>query len=124
MKKLLLAALMLITFGCTGINTSVPINIATDTAFVLALQNNPAYKPVVIKGLTEVKELLTGSLTYDDLMIAIAQKLPGKYAVIAVILSGYVEQDKPIVQTYLPMLDSYKADVIKKIDKLLLLASL
>jgi hypothetical protein len=124
MKKLLLVVLMLMAFGCTGINTNVAVNVASDTAFVLALQNNPSYKPVVIKALTETKALLTGSLTYDDLMVAIATKLPGKYAVVGVILSGYIQQDKPIVQTYLPMLESYKAAIVTKIDRFLLLANL
>lgn len=49
MKKFLVVILMIgLLFGCTGINVSTPINVATDAAFVLALQNNPSLVILVI----------------------------------------------------------------------------
>jgi hypothetical protein len=123
MKKLFVGILMLLMLiGCTGINQNVAVDVATDTAFVLALQNNPQYKPAVVVALTEIKALLNGSLTYDDLLVEITKKLPGKYAVIGVILSGYIATDKPLFETTFPMLDSYKKAVCDKIDRFLLLA--
>lgn len=125
MKNLLAVMVMVVVMtGCTGINTGVMVNVATDAAFVLVLQNNPSYKPVVIAALTEVKSMLANSMTYDELVLAIAAKLPGKYAVVAVALSAYISSDKPYFETYLPMLDSYKQAVATKIDRFLFLASL
>ncbi len=123
MKKLFVGIMFLMMLaGCTGLNTSTAVNVSTDTAFVLALQNNPSYKAPVIEALNKIKTFLAGKVTYDDLILEISKQLPDKYAVIAVVLTGYIETDKPVFETYLSMLDSYKADVIKKIDRLILLA--
>ena len=124
MKKLLAVVFMLaMVVGCTGMNASVPVNIASDAAFVLVIQNNPNYKSAVIEGLNKVKTFMSGTVTYDDLLIEIAKVLPSQYAVVAVILSGYLDTDKPIFETYLPMLDSYKEGVIIKIDRFIFLAT-
>lgn len=124
MKKLLCAiAFILVLTSCTGINTSTSVNVASDIAFTAVLQNNPGYKPAVLVALNETKALLSGSVTYDNLILAISQKFGGKYSVYGVILTGYLAEDKPVFETYLPMLDSYKAAVIKKIDRFILLAS-
>ncbi|MDD5006355.1 MAG: hypothetical protein PHS33_07675 [Candidatus Omnitrophica bacterium] len=124
MKKLFAVIFMLVfVTGCTGLNTTVAVNVATDTAFVLALQNNPSYKAPVIDALNKIKTFLNGKVTYDDLILEISKQFPDKYAVIAVVLTGYIETDKPVFETYLSMLDSYKSDVIKKIDRLILLAN-
>ena len=125
MKRLMILVVALGLFiGCAGLNTSVAVNVATDTAFVMALQNNPTYKPVVTKALQDVKLFLNGTVTYDDLMLFLAKQFNGKYAYVCVILTGYIDTDKPIFETYLPMLASYKAGIIKKIDRLILLASM
>lgn len=125
MKKLFAVILMLaMVTGCAGLNTSIAVNVATDTAFVLALQNNPSYKVPVIDALNKIKTFLNGKVTYDDLILEISKQLPDKYAAVAVILIGYIETDKPVFETYLTMFDSYKAGVITKIDRLILLASI
>ena len=125
MKKLLISFMLLfLLVGCAGLNVSVPVNVATDTAFILVLKNNPTYKAPVIAALKEVKAALNGSLTYDDLVIVISKYLPGKYAVVAVILQGYLASDKPIFETYLPLLDKYKTGILVKIDRFILLASI
>jgi hypothetical protein len=122
---LLMVGLMLIfTVGCAGMNASVPVNIATDVAFVMVLQNNPSYKAPVIAGLQTIKTYLSGRVTYDDLILFISKQFGGKYAYVGVILSGYLGTDKPIFETYLPMLDSYKVAIIAKIDRLILLAGM
>jgi hypothetical protein len=124
MKKLFAVIVMLVMLiGCAGMNASVPVNIASDAAFVLVIQNNPGYKVPIIAGLNKVKAFLSGTVTYDDLLIEIAKVLPSQYAVVAVILSGYLDTDKPIFETYLPMLDSYKEGVIVKIDRFIFLAT-
>ena len=122
MKKLLVGLMILVALGCTGLNAGVAVSIATDTAFVLALQNNQSYKPAVVQGLTDIKAVLAGTITYDELVALIATKLPGKYAPIALILSSYIATDKPLFETYLPMLESYKQPIIDKIDRFILLA--
>lgn len=125
MKKLFAVIIMLaMLVGCTGLNTSVAVNVATDTAFVLVLQNNPAYKVPVVIALKQIKAGLTGTITYDELVLLITQAFGPKYAVIGVVLSGYIAEDKPIFETYLPMLESYKAGILTKIDRFILLASI
>lgn len=125
MKKIFLTILCLvILIGCTGLNTNTAINAATDTAFVLVLQNNPDYKLAVVTALTGIKTFLSGKVTYDQLITEITKQLPGKYAVIATMLTAYISADQPVSTTYLSMLDSYKAGVIKKIDRFILLAGI
>ena len=126
MKKIMIALILSVVLfmGCAGMNASVPVNVATDTAFVLALQNNPTYKAPVIAGLQRVKAFLTGAVTYDDLILEISKAFGGKYAYVGIILSGYIDTDKPIFETNLTLFDAYKAGVIKKIDRLILLASM
>lgn len=122
MKKIIGILMIVALMGCTGLNVSTTANIATDTAFVLALQNNPTYKAGTIAALEEIKLLLEGDMTYDQLLVIIATKFGGKYAVFGLILTKHLNEDKPISETYLKMLDSYKAGIVEKIDWLLLLA--
>lgn len=128
MKKYFAVISMLVMFmlvvGCTGLNTSVAVNVATDTAFVLVLQNNPTYKAPVIVALKEIKAGLTESISYDTLVLLITKAFGPKYAVVGVVLSGYIAEDKPIFETYLPMLESYKAGILVKVDRFILLASM
>ena len=125
MKKFVLAILLAVFLvtGCAGMNASVPVNVATDTAFVMILQNNPSYKPAVIAGLSSIKVVLAGEITYDDLLLAISKQFGGKIAVVGVILTGYIDTDKPVFETHLTLFGAYKDDLIGKIDRLLLLAS-
>lgn len=125
MKRLfLMVVFCVLLVGCAGLNVNTATNVATDTAFVLILQNNPDYKAPVAEALRGIKVFLMGEVTYDDLMLEIAKVFPDKYAVVAVVLTGYIETDKPVFETYLPMLDSYKAGIVAKIDRLILLASI
>jgi len=123
--KMLFAGIMIIGLltGCTGMNASVPVNVATDTAFVLVLQNNPQYKPDVVAGLQTIKLFLAGNVTYDALIMEISKQFGGKYAMIAVILTGYLDTDKPVSISAITMFDSYKSAVIIKIDRLIQLAN-
>lgn len=121
---LLVGLMMIFTVGCTGLNANVAMNVATDTAFVMVMQNNPSYKPVVIAGLNTVKTFLGGNVTYDDLMLMLSKQFDGKYSYVYVIISGYINTDKPISETVLPMLGSYKAGIIAKVDRLILLAGM
>lgn len=126
MRKFLIGLLMVLMvsglFGCAGLNTSVPVNVATDVAFVMVLQNNPSYKDAVVTALQSVKVFLNGEVTYDDLILFITNKFGGKYAYVGVILAAYIDADKPIFETHLTLFDEYKVGIIKKIDRLLLLA--
>jgi hypothetical protein len=108
--------------GCAGMSQNVPVNIATDVAFVMALDKYPATKPGVVKGLQVTKALLSGQLTYDTLMIELLKTFGNEYKYVYIIISGYIAADKPTFESWLNLTDAYKAEVIKKIDRLLLLA--
>jgi len=116
--------MLLLIAGCTGINQNVAVNVASDTAFVLAMQNNPTYKPEIVTALIQIKVLLSSSLTFDQLLVEITKRFPDKYAMIGVILTGYISGDKPVFETYLPMLQSYKDAVVVKVDRFLLLSNI
>jgi hypothetical protein len=124
MKKLLVLMMLFLLIGCAGLQPKPIITAGTDTAFVLVLQNNPSYKPAIVAGLNEIKAVLSGSLTYDDLLIQITKSLPGPYAVVATIFIGELSADMPISTTAIPMLDSYKTGVSNYIDHLILLTGL
>lgn len=125
MKKILLGILLLVMVsGCAGVNVSVPVNVATDVAFVMVLQNNPTYKSAVVAGLNAIKTYLSNEVTYDDLILFISKQFGGKYAYIGMILSAYFDADKPIFETYLPLLEPYKEGIVKKIDRFILLAGM
>src|SRR5665647_903048 len=107
-----------------GIVANPVVNIAADGAFYLELKTHPQYKAPVITGLTALKVFLSGSVTYDQLILEITKQFPGDAAALGIILSKYVASDKPIFETFLPMLDSYKASIIVKIDDFLMLAKI
>lgn len=122
----------LFTFiGCATLqantNVKTAVNATTDVAFIAALQNNPGYKADVVNGLKNLKLFLnvTGC-TYDDLLAEVVKQFPqtSKYAIYAVVISYYLDCDKPISTTLLPMLDNYKAGIELKIDRLIKLTEL
>ena len=122
--------MVLVLSGCasltSGLNTNQAANLATDTAFVLVLNHNPQYRPVVIESLTAIKAVLASSMTYNDLMLEIADRFPEESDVAAVgaVLALYIGTDKPLFESVVPMLDSYKLGIVDKIDRLILLANL
>jgi hypothetical protein len=123
-KALIVVAMFFILTGCAGLNVNTAANVATDIAFTQVLLNNPGYKAPVTKGLQEVKTFLQGMVTYTDLITQISKSFGGKYAYIGIVIIGYLDTDKPIFETNLTLFDAYKAGVVKKIDRLLLLASI
>lgn len=125
MKRLLIGIIMLVMVtGCAGLNVNVAANVATDTAFVLVLQNNPTYKVPVIEGLQRVKTFLSQPVTYDALILEISKAFGGKYAYAGIILRSYIDADKPIFESNLTLFEAYKNGVLKKIDTLLILANI
>lgn len=126
MKKiiLLLAALTILISGCSGFNTSTVTNVTVDTTFLLMLKNNPTYKPIVTKALTDIKAILNKEINYDTLIAEINNKLPLEYSAIAGLLIAYIGEDKPVFETYVNLLDSYKKDISLKLDHFITLAKL
>jgi hypothetical protein len=122
----LFVAVMLIVgvIGCTGFNANQVATTASDVALALVLNNNPQYKPAVVVALKTTKTFLEGKVTYDDLMVELAKYTGTKYAYIFVIIAADFGGDKPLFETYLPMLDSYKAGLITRIDRWILIASM
>ena len=130
MKKIIMGLMVLVLSGCasltSGLNTNQAANLATDTAFVLVLNHNPQYRPVVIESLTAIKAVLASSMTYNDLMLEIAGRFPedSDVAAVGAVLVLYIGTDKPLFESVVPMLDSYKLGIVDKIDRLILLANL
>jgi hypothetical protein len=125
MKKILVGlmlAVMLFT-GCAGLTVNTGVSVATETAYVLVLKNNPQLKPVAVQTIEAAKKLLTGSLTYTDLMLFFNDKLKGEYAVLFPIITYYITTDQPVINS-IPMFDAYKADIVKMLDRFLLLSNL
>ena len=60
MKKLVLLLSVLFLFGCVGLQPKPIVTAGTDIAFVLVLQNNPSYKPEIVKALNDIKTVLSG----------------------------------------------------------------
>jgi len=124
MKKLFIGIMFLMMLtGCAGLNTSTAVNASAEVAFTLFIQNNQNHKAEVINALNNIKTFLNGEVTYDDLILEIAKQLPDQYKVVAIILTSYLEDDKPVFETYLTLFDDYKAGLITKIDRLISIAS-
>ena len=125
MRKLLVVFIMLaMLVGCAGIKAQPVIFAATDTAFLLVLQANPQYKAPVITGLQGIKLTLGGSITYDQLMVVVAQQLPVPYDAVAVIFTGFLQSDTPVSTNIFPMSQDYKNAIIVELDKLILVAGM
>lgn len=123
MKKIFIGlALMFMVAGCSGINSNALVNATTDTAFILALQNNPSYKAPVVLALQQTKAFLAGDVTYDALILEITNRFGGKYAVFGNLLIGMLAADTPVFETHLTLFDDYKATIVTKIDRLIMLA--
>jgi hypothetical protein len=110
--------------GCPGFNAGTAANMSTDVAFAAAMIKYPESKPVVIAALTALKPFLAKDVTYDELVIELSKQFGGKYASIGIIVADYFAADKPLFETYLTMLDSYKAALILKIDRFILIAGM
>lgn len=127
-KKLMILVVtlgLIFMSGCAGTTGNVIVNKALDASFYLVLSNNPSYKTQVVASLETIQVFLgKTSVTYDDLIALIAKQFAGKFAYIAIILTEDLATDKPIFETYLPMLDSYKAVIVKKIDRLIFLSGM
>ena len=130
MKKvaIILCILALAIAGCNGcsgkqINTDQVISLGADLAFYEVMKANPQHKADVVKALTEIRTVLAGEITYTDLMAEVAKRMPGDYAVEMTLVSDYLLQDSPVIDS-LPLLDGYKAELLKRVDRMLLLARL
>lgn len=126
MKKFIyLICLAMMLAGCTGINTSVVTNTATDIAFVEILKHNASHKAQTVQALQNVRAFLgQDGITYDQLIARISAELPGEYAYISVILINYFEADRPVFETYAPLLASYKQAATDRINHWLVLANM
>lgn len=130
MKKLIIGLVVFLLGGCasltTGLNTNQAANLAADTAFVLFLNHNPSARVAVIEGLNGVKAVMGSSVTYQDLLAEISGRFPGDgdMASVGAVLMLYLEGDKPLFESGIPLLDSYKNGLTAKIDRLILLAGL
>jgi len=124
MKKIFIGFMLLVLVGCTGLNANQVVTTASDVGLSMVLKNNPQYKAPTVVALNEIKALLAGSITYDSLLIELARYAAPEYAYIILILKADLSTDTPVSTSVLPMLDSYKAGIIKRIDNYILIASI
>ena len=132
MKKFIVGlCLVVMLFGCAGFNANKVVTTASDLALALVLQNNPQYKPVALTVLQSAKTVLSGQgVTYAQLITELTKYIDNKdpkfaaYASIAALLLADFSTDTPIFTDLLPMSDSYKAGLIKRIDQYIAIASL
>jgi hypothetical protein len=117
--------LLLLVLACAGkqINTDAVLSLGADLAFYEVLKNNPDHKAGVVTALTEIRALLAGEITYAALAQEVAARLPGDYAVEMMLVSDYLLQDSAVIES-IPLLDAYKGQLVKRVDRLLLLARL
>jgi hypothetical protein len=129
MKKimilLMVMGLFLGGFGCatTGTNTPPNIDLVVDLAFTAFLIERPELKPEVVAALKETKILLATPISFATLTQEIATRFGGKYAPLIVIIQGYIDTDKPVCTDLCNMFDAQKAEIVKKLDRLIMLAS-
>jgi len=123
MKNLFVGILVIMMLaGCTGFNPNIVVNNVTDAGFVLVLQNNPSYKPDVVKNLGLVKVVLAKDIvTYAELVAQVSGLFKEKYGFVFYLLMKNIETDVPIMQN--PLNKSYRDGIIRKIDELLFLAN-
>lgn len=125
MKRLLIGFIMLgLIIGCTGLQIKTTADVTSDATFYLVLKNNPTYKAPVIAGLQRVKTFLAGDVTYNALILEVSKAFGEKYTYLAIILTDDLATDVPYFETYATLFEAYKQGVIKKIDRLILLAGL
>ena len=127
MKKVLVfcvAVMFLLVCGCAGFNSNTAVTAASEVGLALVLKNNPQYKAPTLVALNGVKTVLSGSITYDQLIAEIAKYSGSEYSYIVAILMSNLSTDTPISKTYIPLLDKYKADLLKRIDKYIMISSI
>lgn len=118
------AAMFLV--GCAGqqINTDEVLNLGADIAFYRVVKNHPEHKDDVVKALQTVKGVLAvDGVTYLDLRNTILQYVHGDYAAEMTIVADYVLQDSAVVES-LPLLDTYRAELLKRVDRLIVLTQM
>lgn len=125
MKKLFVIAVCILMFtGCAGFNANQAVTVASDVGLALVLKNNPSYKAPTLLVLNTVKTFLAGDVTYEQLITEINKYTGSEYSYIVAILLAELNTDTPISTSMLSLLDDYKADLIKRIDTYILIASI
>jgi hypothetical protein len=110
--------------GCAGFNANQAVTVASDIGLALVLKNNPSYKAPTLLVLNTVKTFLAGDVTYEQLITEINKYTGSEYSYIVAILLAELNTDTPISTSMLSLLDDYKADLIKRIDTYILIASI
>ena len=126
----LFVALVVVVFlsGCAG---QVPqandiIGMGTDIGFYYALKNNPQYKAEAVTILNEIKVYANKEeITYNDLLVFAKAQFGANedLTAIALIVGDDLFTDEPIINN-IGLFDKYRAELIKRIDRLLFIASL
>ncbi len=124
-KATFLAIIFLVVLGCAGqqINNDAVVKLGADLAFVQVLKNNPEKVPQVIAALEEIKTFAAGEITYNDLVAEIAKRVAGDYALEMTLISDYLLIESPVIDS-ITIFDGYREELLKRIDRLILLAGM
>lgn len=110
--------------GCAGFSANQAVSTASNIGLALVLKNNPQYKAPTLLALNGIKVFLGGDVTYDQLLAEIEKYKDPEYAYIVTMLKSELSTDTPVSTTYLTLFDDYKADLIKRIDAYIAIASI
>lgn len=124
-KATFLAIIFLVVLGCAGqqINNDAVVKLGADLAFVQVLKNNPEKVPQVIAALEEIRTFATGEITYNDLAAEIAKRIAGDYALEMTLISDYLLVESPVIDS-ITIFEGYREELLKRIDRLILLAGM
>ncbi|OQC57070.1 MAG: hypothetical protein BWX51_02051 [Bacteroidetes bacterium ADurb.Bin012] len=124
-KAVFLAVIFLVVLGCAGqqINNGAVVKLGADLAFVQVLKNNPEKVPQVIAALEEIRTFATGEITYNDLAAEIAKRIAGDYALEMTLISDYLLVESPVIDS-ITIFEGYREELLKRIDRLILLAGM
>ena len=124
-KAVFLAVIFLVVLGCAGqqINNGAVVKLGADLAFVQVLKNNPEKVPQVIAALEEIRTFATGEITYNDLAAEIAKRIAGDYALEMTLIADYLLVESPVIDS-ITIFEGYREELLKRIDRLILLAGM
>lgn len=124
-KATFLAIIFLVVLGCAGqqINNDAVVKLGADLAFVQVLKNNPEKVPQVVVALEEIRTFATGEITYNDLAAEIAKRIAGDYALEMTLISDYLLVESPVIDS-ITIFEGYREELLKRIDRLILLAGM
>jgi len=123
---LIILAAFLSLGGCAkNIDTENLADASAKAIAILVLHNNPQYKDDVATALNATKVFISGEVSYNEAVTFLANKFTNEEdkVVVQLALSAFLFKDEPIINS-IGMFDTYKEDLIKRIDYLIMIAEM